>query len=51
MLLSIPEDLSPEAVAEVLVALGVLEEPEVLVLLEAMVVPEVKAEPECSMHA
>ena len=46
MLLSIPEDLSPEAVAEVLVAMGVLEEPEVQVLLEEAVVPEAVADPD-----
>ena len=42
MLLSIPEDLSPEAVAEVLVAMGVLEETEVQVVLGALEEPEVE---------
>ena len=44
MLLSIPEDLSPEAVAEVLVAMGALEDPEVQVVLEALEEPEVLVE-------
>ena len=41
MLLSIPEELSPEVVAEVLVAMEALEEPEVQVVLEALEEPEV----------
>ena len=44
MLLSIPEELSPEVVAEVLVAMEAPEEPEVQVVLEALEEPEVPVE-------